>query len=103
MLDTVDELVRKIRLGEDSLLELKAVRFRGGGKIDGPSRDDLADELAAIANAGEGVCVLGVDDKTRQVEGIPLEHLDTVEAFVRQICNDSIVPPLSVKIIRMEL
>jgi len=102
MLDTVEELLRKIRLGEDSLLELKAVRFRGR-KIDGPSRDDLADELAAMANAGEGVCVLGVDDKTRQVEGIPLEHLDAVEAFVRQICNDSILPPLSVKIIRMEL
>ena len=82
MLDTVEELVRKIRLGEDSILELKAVRFRGA-KVDGPSRDDLADELAAMANAGEGVCVLGVDDKTREVQGIPLEHLDTVEGFIR--------------------
>ena len=102
MLDTVEELLRKIRLGEDSLLELKSVRFRGR-KIEGPSRDELADELAAIANAGEGVCVLGVDDKTRAIEGIPLEHLDTVEQLVRQICNDSVVPPLTVKIVRMEL
>jgi ATP-dependent DNA helicase RecG len=102
MFDSVDELLRKIQLGEDSILELKAVRFRGR-KIEGPSRDDLADELAAMANSGEGLCVLGVDDRTRHVEGIPLEHLDTVEAFVRQACNDSVVPPLSVKIIRLEL
>lgn len=102
MLDMVEELLRKIRLGEDSVLELKAVRFRGR-RIEGPSRDDLADELAAIANAGEGVCVLGVNDNTHEVEGIPLEHLDTVEGFVRQVCNDSVVPPLTVKIVRMEL
>jgi ATP-dependent DNA helicase RecG len=102
MLDTANELLRKIHLGEDSVLELKAVHFRGG-KIAGPSRDDLADELAAIANTGDGICALGVDDKTREVEGIALENLDAVESFVRQICNDSIVPPLTVKIVRMEL
>ena len=102
MFDTTDELLRKIRLGEDSVLELKAVRFRGK-KIAGPERNDLADELAAMANTGDGVCVLGVDDKTREVEGIPLEQLDLVESYVRQICNDSIVPPLTVKIVRMEL
>jgi ATP-dependent DNA helicase RecG len=102
MLDRVDELLRKIQLGEDSILELKAVRFRGR-KVEGPSRDELADELAAIANTGDGVCVLGVDDKTREVHGIPLELLDEVEVFVRQVCNDSVTPPLSVKIIRLEL
>jgi ATP-dependent DNA helicase RecG len=102
MFDTTDELLRKIRLGEDSVLELKAVRFRGK-KIAGPERDDLADELAAMANTADGVVILGVDDKTRRVEGIPLEQLDAVESYVRQICNDSIVPPLTVKIIRTEL
>ena len=102
MFDTTEDLLRKIRLGEDSVLELKAVRFRGK-KIAGPERDDLANELAAMANTADGVCILGVDDKTRQVEGIPLELLDTVESYVRQICNDSIVPPLTVKIVRMEL
>ena len=102
MFDRTEDLLRKIRLGEDSVLELKAVRFRGK-KIAGPERDDLANELAAMANTADGVCILGVDDKTRQVEGIPLELLDTVESYVRQICNDSIVPPLTVKIVRMEL
>jgi predicted HTH transcriptional regulator len=70
MFDTTDELLRKIRLGEDSVLELKAVRFRGK-KIAGPERDDLADELAAMANTADGVVLLGVDDKTRRIEASP--------------------------------
>jgi len=102
MFDTIDELLQKIRLGEDSLLELKAVHFKGN-KLSGPKREDLSDELAAMANTNDGVCVLGVDDKTREINGIPLEKLDVVEAFIREVCNDAIKPPLSVRIIRMEL
>lgn len=102
MLDSSAELLRKIQLGEDSILELKSVRFKGS-RVDGPGRNELADELAAMANTGDGVCVLGVDDKTREVEGIPLESLDILERYVREICNDLIVPPLSVKIIRLTL
>jgi len=102
MFDTVDELLRKIQLGEDSVLELKAVHFKGN-KVSGPRRDELADELAAMANSNDGICVLGVDDKTREIIGIPLDRLDTVEAFVREICNDAIKPPLNIRIIRMEL
>lgn len=102
MFDSSDALLRKIQLGEDSILELKAVRFKGN-KVAGPKREDLADELAAMANTGEGLCVLGVDDKTRAIEGLPLEKLDSVEAYLREICNDFIKPPLSVKIIRLEL
>jgi ATP-dependent DNA helicase RecG len=102
MFDSADELLRKIQLGEDSVLELKSVRFRGS-KVDGPARNDFADELAAMSNTADGVCVLGVDDKTREIEGIPIERLDSVEDFVREVCNDIVKPPLSVKIIRMEL
>lgn len=102
MLDSVDELLAKIRLGEDSLLELKAVQFKGE-RISAPARDDLADELAAMANAADGVLLLGVDDRTRDIVGIPVGHLDAVEALVREVCNDSIDPPLEVRVIRMEL
>lgn len=102
MFDTTDELLRKIQLGEDSVLELKAIHFKGD-KISGPKPDDLADELAAMANTNDGVCVLGVDDKKREIAGIPLAKLDAVESFIREICNDVIKPPLAVRIIRMEL
>lgn len=102
MFETRQELLDKIRLGEDSVLELKAVRFRGK-RLEGPDRKDLADELAALANSRGGVCVLGVDDQSREIEGIPLERLDEVEGFVREILTDSITPPLDAWMSKLDL
>ena len=50
-----------VRLGEDSALELKEVRF-AGRRLTAPRRDDVANELAAFANARGGRLVLGVTD-----------------------------------------
>ncbi|AAU90953.1 MULTISPECIES: ATP-binding protein [Methylococcus] len=102
MLGTRAELIEKIRLGEDSFLELEEVKF-AGGKLRGPAQEDLADELAAFANSAGGVLLLGVEDRAREVLGIPLEHLDAVEARVRQACEDSVKPPLAPVIERMTL
>jgi len=102
MFDSKEELLEKIALGEDAVLELKAVRFRGG-RVEDPSRDDLADELAALANSHDAVVVLGVDDRTKEILGIPRDRLDLVETFVRDTCQDSIEPPLVATIIRMLL
>ncbi len=102
MFDDPKELLAKIRLGEDSRLELKTLRV-AGKRVTAPHRDALADELAAFANGKGGVCVLGVDDATRSVVGIPVEQLDAAEEFVRAICNDSIEPPLTADIERLTL
>ncbi|TVR16578.1 MAG: transcriptional regulator [Planctomycetota bacterium] len=102
MFDSITELLEKIRLGEDGLLELKEIRFNGG-RVSGPSRDSLADEFAALANTKGGVVVLGVDDQTRTILGIPLQHLDTVEDFIRECCTDKIEPKLPVHIERCQL
>jgi len=102
MFDSHEELLQKIRLGEDTSLELKTVRFRGG-RVSDPRRDDLADELAAIANTHDGVVVFGVDDKSREIVGIPLDRLEDVERYVFEICNESIMPPLLFRSFRMEL
>ncbi len=102
MFDEENELLAKIRLGEDSVLEFKAISFQSH-RVLAPHRNSLADELAAMANTSDGVCVLGVNDKTKEIEGIPLDKLDIVETYLRQICNDMIQPPLTAKIIRMEL
>lgn len=93
MFDDISDLLRQIALGEDSVLELKLVEF-SGGKIIGPHKNGMADELAAMANTASGVIVLGVDDKTREIRGILLDQLDIVEGWVRSICNDLIDPPL---------
>ena len=91
--ENISNLMKHIALGEDSILELKTVSFRGD-KVVAPHRDGMADELAAMANTASGMVVLGVDDKTRNIIGIPREKLDFVEGWLRAICNDSIDPPL---------
>ncbi len=55
MFDTKEDLLAQIRLGEDSRLELKAVKFRGD-RVAGPHADGLADEMAAFANSSGASC-----------------------------------------------
>ena len=97
-----DELVRRIRLGEDSTLELKRVLL-AGSRITAPNRNEFADELAGMANGWGGTVVLGVEDRSGEVVGIPLDRLDAVEAWVREICNDSVKPQLDALIRKIEL
>lgn len=102
MFDTSASLLEKIQLGEDSFLELKEVRI-AGKRVNAPHRHSLADELAAFANAKGGVLVLGVDDETRDILGIPRDKLDLVTDFVRQTCLDSVTPALTPIIERLLL
>lgn len=102
MLDAPEQLLRKIRLGEDSFLECKEMVF-AGSKVKGPARNDLADELAAFANSRGGVLVLGVEDKSRDIRGIPLDRLDTAVRYVSEVAQDSIRPSLDPLIERLEL
>jgi len=97
MFDTVEELLKQIRLGEDSSFELKDLRYKGM-QISEPRASSMADELAAMANTSNGVFVLGVDDKTRFITGIPQEKLDFVENWLRDICNGLITPQLFCRI-----
>ena len=98
----IRELSRRIRLGEDSTLELKRV-VTAGERVSDPKRNDMADKLAALANARGGTVILGVDDKSREVLGIALRDLDVVERWAREICNDSVKPALNADIRKLEL
>lgn len=102
MLDTPEALLEAIRLGEDNRLELKAAVF-AGSKVKGPRRDEVADEIGAIANGSGGVLVFGVDDETRAVRGIPEDRLDLLEGFVREICQDALKPAFYPRIFRLTL
>ena len=93
MFDSTKELLDKIRLGKSTYLGLDEVRF-AGDDVSGPETDALADELAAIANSRGGAVVFGVEDRTREVVGIPAERLDTVVDFINGVCATSIDPPL---------
>lgn len=93
-MESPTDLLGRIQLGEDSSLELKAVEV-AGGKVRGPRREDLAAEIAAFANSRTGgTLVLGVEDGTRRVTGIPDGSVQEVVGLVSEVCNDSIHPPV---------
>ena len=93
MVDSDRELLEQIGLGESTCLELTEVRF-AGNRISGPCSDSLADGFAAFANSRGGVFVFGVEDRTRDVVGIPAQRLDTVVDFIKEACATSIDPPI---------
>ncbi len=100
--DLIRELVYQVRLGEDSAYEFKSLTIKGN-KVDQPGRDSVADELAAFANAGGGIIVFGVADKTRAVEGIAREDLNTVDLWLANIARDAIDPPLPIETRLLEI
>lgn len=96
------DIARRLRLGEDSYWEFKAIAF-GGDRPISPKRDDLADEIAAFANAGGGVLLCGVTDDG-SVHGMSRSQMDALEGMIVELCADSIKPSLmDVVITRHEL
>lgn len=93
MINIQEELLQQIQFGESSELELKSLRFKGN-QVMSPSCDKLAIEISAMANSNDGIFLLGVDDKTRDIIGIPRKYLDVVDRYIYEICNDSITPPV---------
>lgn len=101
MYESPTELLEKIQLGEDSTIEFKEIRIPGS-KVNSPKKNDIADEIAGFANTDGGVILFGVADNG-EIPGIPLEKLETVEEFLRNICTDLIHPTPSVIITRRSL
>ena len=76
------EILRLIRGGEDTFLELK-VKLSYTEKI--------AQEIVALANTGGGVMVFGVNDQLR-VEGV--DDPEKVQDDLVRICREEVQPPL---------
>jgi predicted HTH transcriptional regulator len=102
MYENPDQLLKQISLGEDSTLEIKDLRYKGNA-VSSPHSASMADELAAMANTASGVFVLGVDDKSRRITGLPPDKLDSTETWLRNIANDLITPPLTCRIRKLSV
>ena len=76
------ELLRLVRGGEDTYLELKV-------KLSNPEK--IAQGIVALANTGGGVMVFGVSDQLR-VEG--LDDAEDVRDELVRICREQISPQL---------
>lgn len=76
------ELLRLVRGGEDTFLELKV-------KLSNPEK--IAQGIVALANTGGGVIVFGVNDQMR-VEGV--DDAEDVQQELVRICREEIHPPI---------
>ena len=79
---TRTELIRLIRGGEDTFLELKV-------KLSNPER--IAQGIVALANTGGGTIVFGVTDQLR-IEGVA--NPEWVQEELVRICREDVVPPI---------
>ena len=67
-----EEIVRQLRLGEDSYWAFEQIEF-SGNRLRNPGRDDWADEIAAFANSNGGTLLYGVTD-AGEIQGMSREH-----------------------------
>lgn len=82
-LTTRTELIRLIRGGEDTYLELK-VRLSNSEKI--------TQGIVALANTNGGTIIFGVNDQLR-IEGVA--NPEWVQEELARICREEIVPPIT--------
>src|SRR5213082_1627351 len=76
------ELIRLIRGGEDTYLELKV-------KLSNSER--IAQGIVALANTDGGTIIFGVNDHLR-IEGV--SNPEWVQQELGRICREEIVPPV---------
>lgn len=95
------EITRRLQLGEDSAWEFKQVRF-AGDQPRSPERGDLADEIAAFANAEGGTLLCGVTDGG-EVQGMTRARLSALDRYVVEVSSDAIEPPVRIRTQHMQL
>ena len=83
---TKSELLKVIKRGESQSVSLKALRTK-------PST--LARPMVSFSNTNDGVLIVGVDDKTRKIQGAKTtkqkeEGLDNIHRAARQCCQPNV-------------
>ena len=96
-----EEIMRRLRLGEDSAWEFKQVEF-SGDRPTSPRREDWANEIAAFANASGGALLCGVSDDG-DVQGMSRQQITNLDSLLVEICTDAIKPPVRISTYHREL
>lgn len=91
---SADDIVLRLGLGEDSSWEFKQIAF-SGDRPKSPSRSDLADEIAAFANANGGTLLCGVTDEG-QIQGMSRRQIANLDAQLVEVSSDSIRPEVRI-------
>ena len=96
-----EEVRHQIRLGEDSCREFKRIKL-AGGRLTSPRRDDLADEIAALANARGGLLLCGVTDQGK-IQGLSRDEATRLDTIVVGVSSDAIKPAVRIHTYHVEL
>ena len=92
MIYSDEEIERQLQLGKDSRWVFKQIEFRGDRPVS-PSHSDLADEIAAFANADGGVLFCGARDE----QDISLRRLTALDSVLVEIATNRIRPPVRIE------
>ena len=95
MMPGENEIRQQLRLAEDSSWEFKAIEFAGSRPIS-PSRDALADEIAAFANSHGGVLLCGVTDDG-EIQDMSREQVVELDKLLVEGSRDAIKPPIQIR------
>ena len=95
MIYSEEEIMRQLRLGEDSDWEFKQIEF-AENKPRNPRRDDLANEIAAFANANGGVLLCGVTDEG-EMQGMSREQMVALDSVLVEVSTNSIKPAVRIR------
>ncbi len=95
------ELRQRLRLGEDSGWEFKQIEF-SGDRPTSPRPDDLADEMAAFANANGGALLCGVSD-AGAIQGMSPEQMAALDSLLVEVSTDKIEPSLRIHVHHREI
>lgn len=98
---TDEDIRRRVRLGEDSKWEFKQIEF-SGDHPKSPRRDDLADEMAAFANANGGILLCGVSD-SGTLRGMSPTQATTLSRVLTEVSTDTVEPALRIDVVKREL
>ncbi len=95
------EIRQRLRLGEDSGWEFKQIEF-SDERPTSFRRDDLADEMAAFANAKGGVLLCGISDGGR-IQGMSPEQMAALDRLLVEVSTDALEPSLRINVHHREL
>ena len=90
-----DEILQRLKVGEDSGWEFKEVAFSSKG-VKAPMRDVWADEIAAFANASGGVMLCGVTD-AGEPQGMSRDQIVALDNFLVEVSTASIKSPVRIE------
>ncbi len=95
------DIRQRLRLGEDSRWEFKQIAF-SGNRPASPDRGDLADEIAAFANANGGALLCGVTDDG-QIQGMSRPQMVALDHLLVEVSTDRIEPPVRIDVHHQQL